>query len=335
VPRQNIAWPSLELTPAQWDLILAYAPQGLSVIDLETTGLSPTFSEIIEIAGVQLTLDHQVAFFQELVRPKKKIAPSSTAIHGITNEDVADAAPIEDVLPRFSKFLGETALIAHNAPFDVGHLVFQYQVAELVLPPVDTYCSCRLAKFAFPEFKHHSLAALAENLHLTPRHHHQAFDDALMALDAIIAALTKIKEQPAKVRFNPRSLVSATAQTAPAPLDAASALKLAQQKSFLSSFNVFTKIKDLSLPAHLKDLPSYCEEQAIIKIKFAKGHQPHQWRPVKVTSILPVPQGIALYGLCLTSQMFKLFRIKYIEEIAPLSDEEKAQLQILAPGNVE
>ena len=255
MPRQNTPRPLLNLTPAQWDLILAYTPQGLSVIDLETTGLSPTFSEIIEIAGVKLTLDHQIEYFQELVRPKKKIAPSSTAIHGITNEDVADAPPIEDVLPRFSKFLGETALIAHNAPFDVGHLVFQYQVAELVLPPVDAYCSCRLAKFAFPEFKHHSLAALTENLKISGRHHHQALDDALMALDAIIAALTKIKEQPTKVRFNPRSLPPAPDNTPPAPLNAETALKLAQQKSLLSSLNVFTKVKDLSLPEHLKDLP--------------------------------------------------------------------------------
>ena len=159
-------WPKLASTDVPWDLILRYAPSGLTVIDLETTGLSPAFAEILEIAALKLNQNQTVEYFHQMVRPCGKIDPASTAIHGIKDADVALADPIEVVLPRFFQFMGPTCLIAHNALFDGGHLVWQGMRHQLPLPPTEIYCSCRLARYCFPQLKHHSLAAMATYLQI-------------------------------------------------------------------------------------------------------------------------------------------------------------------------
>ena len=321
----------LNLSPEQWDLVLRYFPQGLSIIDLETTGLSPAFSEILEIAAINLLPTKTTAIFHEMVHPKNKIDPASTAIHGIHNEDVANAAPIEEVLPRFFAFNQSSALMAHNAIFDGGHLVYQAARHQIALPAIDVYCSCRLARYAFPKLTHHSLAFLADALKLAPWPHHQALADTVMAGKVILAAFTRLADPnfiPPTHKINKAPQLPFSDQDA-----AKDFMALAKNKSFLYNLNVFAPVQDATLPPHLQALPQLCTSQAIIKIKYAKGHQPHQWRPLKVTSILPTPQGMALYGFCLQSKMFKTFRVKFIEEITVLNELEAAEFAPLLPAS--
>lgn len=66
-------------------------------VDTETTGLDPTFDEIIELAMVPLTYggDDEIfpvgRPFQALRKPSRLISPEITAITGITNDMVAGA----------------------------------------------------------------------------------------------------------------------------------------------------------------------------------------------------------------------------------------------------
>ena len=332
---RSMIWPKVSLTDGQWDLIFRFAPQGLSVIDLETTGLSPAYSEILEIAALKLNPDHTLAYFHEMVRPQNKIDPASTAIHGIRDDDVATADGIALVLPRFVQFLGPSALIAHNALFDGGHLVWQAAQHQITLPALEVYCSCRLARYAFPELSHHALAFLAQHLALQDWHHHQALDDTVIALQVILAALARLTQTDFVPRRAARPTMLAKAQSS-LPLPPATApedfLTIARQKSFLYQLNVFAPVQHEPLPPHLLALPDLCHQQALLKIKYTQGHHPHQWRPLKVTSILPTPQGTALYGFCLQSKMFKTFRIKYIEAWAkPLPEEMQSWAQELPP----
>lgn len=100
-------------------------PIDFVVFDLETTGLSPTSNEIIEIGAVRFKNDDPVEIFHTFIRPKKKISARITSINGITNEMVEDCPTIEDVLPRFIDFIGDDVLIAHNSDFDMKFILNQ------------------------------------------------------------------------------------------------------------------------------------------------------------------------------------------------------------------
>ena len=96
--------------------------------DIETTGLDPIEDRIVQIGGVFLRRGELVgARRSSLVNPGVPISPDVTAIHGITDADVADSESFATVGPRFVENLlrapdddGEPILCGYNAPgFDV------------------------------------------------------------------------------------------------------------------------------------------------------------------------------------------------------------------------
>lgn len=93
-------------------------PKDYTVIDLETTGTSPYKNEIIEIACLKYRNGEQVEAIQQLVRPRRRISYFIQNFTGITNEMVADAPMIEEVLPAISAFLQGETIVGHNVNFD-------------------------------------------------------------------------------------------------------------------------------------------------------------------------------------------------------------------------
>ncbi len=147
------------------------------VFDIETTGFKPATESIIEIGAVKLRDGEIVERFSEFVNPGKPIPPNITELTGITDAMVADAPPIEDVLPRFLEFAGDCPLCAHNASFDVGFI--NYDCAKLGIEreftSIDTLT---LARALLPHERHHKLDDVARALDLGNFNHHRACDDA-------------------------------------------------------------------------------------------------------------------------------------------------------------
>ena len=73
--------------------------------DLETTGFGKT-AEIIEIGAIKVRDGTTVDKFSELVKPTNRISGVVTALTGISQNDVADARNISEVLPDFLEFIG-------------------------------------------------------------------------------------------------------------------------------------------------------------------------------------------------------------------------------------
>ena len=92
------------------------------VIDVETTGLDYTREKIIEFAGVKLVNGKIEDTFETLINAKQHIRKSSQAIHGITEEDLADAPLEEEIFPKIFEFIGDATIVAHNAIFDFSFL---------------------------------------------------------------------------------------------------------------------------------------------------------------------------------------------------------------------
>ncbi|MGH7878808.1 MAG: 3'-5' exonuclease, partial [Candidatus Binataceae bacterium] len=70
------------------------------VVDLETTGGRVAPGAIIEIGAYRMRGRRMVASFQSLIRPRTLIPSFITRLTSITNEMLADAPPIEAVLPE-------------------------------------------------------------------------------------------------------------------------------------------------------------------------------------------------------------------------------------------
>ncbi len=151
-------------------------------LDLETTGLMANTDRIVEIGAVRFLGDGQeIGRFQRLVNPQRRMAPAAYAIHGLSDLDLADAAPAHEILPEFLLFLGDpgtTALLAHNAAFDAGFLGRELGRAGLRAPTHSLFDTLALARRKLPQLASHRLGDLARILGLDPAGAHRAWPTA-------------------------------------------------------------------------------------------------------------------------------------------------------------
>jgi DNA polymerase-3 subunit epsilon len=150
--------------------------------DTETTGKYPLESEICEIAATAWKNGEIIGEFQSLVKPSKPMGQEVIRIHNITNEMVATAPSISEVLPRFLEFASQGVLIAHHAPFDMGFVAVEIEKHSLEYPLLPVVCSSRLARKMIPESFNHKLQTLVQKLNIDPGQAHRALDDARSCL---------------------------------------------------------------------------------------------------------------------------------------------------------
>ncbi len=149
------------------------------VFDIETTGLSAQTCKITEIGAVKIRNGAVIDRYNTFVNPECPIPEEITQLTSITNEMVADARTIREVLPEFLEFVGDRLLIAHNADFDIGFIRVAAKLQEI--PFTNAYLdTVALSRYLNPDLKSHKLNLLAEHYKLGDFHHHRACDDAEM-----------------------------------------------------------------------------------------------------------------------------------------------------------
>ncbi|MBK6269036.1 exodeoxyribonuclease X [Klebsiella michiganensis] len=125
----------------------------LRVIDTETTSLE---GSVLEIASVDIVDGVICNPMSDFVKPTEAISFEAMAIHHITEDMVADAPFISEVIGRY---LGGSVYVAHNAAFD-----------KVKLPQIDApwICTLKLARKLYPEFESHGNQYLRYRLGLKP-----------------------------------------------------------------------------------------------------------------------------------------------------------------------
>ena len=107
----------------------------LAVLDLETTGTDPKLDRIIEISVLRVLPggghDHRT----RRVNPGVPIPSEATAIHGISDDDVADCPAFRAIAPSLVRFLDGCDLAGFNIlNFDLRLLVAEFNRVGLVSP---------------------------------------------------------------------------------------------------------------------------------------------------------------------------------------------------------
>lgn len=102
------------------------------VFDVETTGLSPTDDEVIDLGAVKLQAGRVVAEFDALLRPSRRLGESG-AVHGISEETLfQQGRDPEEVFREFASFSAGAVLVGHNVGFDLS--MIRAQAARLGVP---------------------------------------------------------------------------------------------------------------------------------------------------------------------------------------------------------
>ena len=167
----------------------AISSQRFAVVDVETSGLSIRFDNVLQVGvvvvdGAGTVLDRWSSLLAPRWRWWFRVGP--TSLHGIRRRDVRAAPPAVAVITELACRLNGARFVAHNAEFD---LAFLHKAARRVGVPLhftDPVCTLRLSRQLDPErTMSHRLGDLCERngVYLAKPH------DALADADATAAVL--------------------------------------------------------------------------------------------------------------------------------------------------
>jgi predicted DnaQ family exonuclease/DinG family helicase len=150
-------------------------------LDLELLGDGES-AEIIEVGAVKFRGTETLGTFSALVRPGGQLTYRIEELTGLSQPDLEQAEPLDDVLARLSVFIGGAPLVGQSIGLDVEHL----GRAGLPLrnPQLDTF---ELAMLLRPGLVAYDLGSIARALGVAIEVPHRALPDALLARDVFLA----------------------------------------------------------------------------------------------------------------------------------------------------
>ncbi len=181
-------------------------PDNYTVIDIETTGLDYEWCEIIEISALRIRNGLCCESFTSLVKPtefqilsdgKLKVQYVDsyiTELTGITNEMLAEAPDIKEVIPRFAAFISQDEiLVGHNVNFDINFLYDAFAKSGITLSNnfIDTM---RISRRLLPNLSHHRLIDLAKNYSIPIDGLHRALNDCEITNSCFLSMKRDIEE---------------------------------------------------------------------------------------------------------------------------------------------
>ena len=149
----------------------------LAIVDLETTGSSPAWDRVTEVAVIEVDGFEVSSEWSTLVNPECAIPSPIQALTGITNDMVAAAPRFRSLAEQLLERLGGRVFVAHNARFDYGFLRHEFERAGIKFM-AKTLCTVRLSRRLYPQHPRHNLDSLLERHGIACRARHRALGDA-------------------------------------------------------------------------------------------------------------------------------------------------------------
>ena len=167
-----------------------------AIIDVETTGGSPSVDRIIEIAVIVYDGENILQQYSSLVNPRRPIDKYVTQLTGITDAMVKNAPVFEDIQDKILELTEGNIFVAHNVKFDYGMMRSEYKrlATDYVRKQIDTVT---LARKVLPGFTSYSLGSLCDSLGIKIENRHRALGDA----EATVKLLDIILKQSSSKKY--------------------------------------------------------------------------------------------------------------------------------------
>lgn len=167
---------------------------GYVVLDVETTGLSPRWDRVVELAVVHVG-PRGVATTEWTTRVNPDGPVGATHIHGITDADVAHAPRFAELVPQLTAHLSGQAVVAHNAAFDLAFLRAEYQRAGWQMPWLPALCTQQASHHYLPHLDRRRLRDCCAASKIPLRDAHSALGDSRAAA-ALLAHYLDPRRRP-------------------------------------------------------------------------------------------------------------------------------------------
>lgn len=161
-------------------------------IDTETTGLDPRRDAVVAIAVVPFRGGEPMGGYETLVNPGRPIPAASTRIHGITDDMVAAAPSLGEVLAEIETMCGHHVIVGHGVAFDLAIVERVRRTHHRPPLPNTALCTMRLAAALHPGWADVTLEGLARRLGVPVERRHTAHGDALVAGAMMLGLLPEL-----------------------------------------------------------------------------------------------------------------------------------------------
>jgi DNA polymerase-3 subunit epsilon len=183
----------LTIVRNSWGRPAREADDGWVVVDVETSGFSPTHARVLSVAALALdpagNVEQSVV---SLVNPG--VDPGPTHVHGITTEMLEDQPTFAEIAKDLAELMHGRTLVAHNAGFDYSFLINEAELARTALPVDTVMCTVELARRLDLGLDNLRLETLARHWDIPQVRAHDAFDDALVLSRVLTPALRRARE---------------------------------------------------------------------------------------------------------------------------------------------
>lgn len=164
------------------------------VFDVETTGLSNQYDQIIELAAVKVKDGEIIDKFERFSNPHEKLSETIINLTHITDDMLVDAPEIEEVLTEFKEWVGDAIFVAHNASFDMGFIDTGYERLGFGPSTNGVIDTLELSRTINTEYGKHGLNFLAKKYGVELTQHHRAIYDTEATAYIFIKMVQQMKE---------------------------------------------------------------------------------------------------------------------------------------------
>ena len=152
-------------------------PSNYTVVDIETTGMSASACEILEISAIRFRDCKRVSHFTTLVKPTYPIPRFITYLTGITNAMVRYAPDIAAAMRQFYDYVSDDLLMGYNVNFDVNFL-YDNMMRVFGIPIENDFVDVlRFSRKALSFLESRSQTAVAEYYGLNTKGAHRSLFD--------------------------------------------------------------------------------------------------------------------------------------------------------------